>query len=738
MNPFDEITNNQQNQAAYKAAPSVSSNPFDNSATNGQVAKPNKFIDAMQTVKPNYIAKGQGSGQGGKRTFGDIYHNIGEAEGDFAVGAAKALIRTPVHLAQFLTGIGFLGDQAKESNSILNRNSAQGQYFNEAAKGNTGLQKAGATTFDLGTAVLPIGEVGAATEAATKTIPRLAELAANPGIAGKIARYVPKAAAGIAETVAGNAAFTGGGSDAKDIAIGALTPAAIQGAAMAYRGIRALTPEGRAALSSEAANDLFTKAMNGDKFAIGKLEQDRTAFHNSVDEMLKSNPNVRANKAVNNANIKLSNLENRTAMRVPDYEPSNKDVIDQIWSNGKLDGVGKDGRPITTNAQERQMSIIENNAQKAQQLFESASMPVDSGSIVDDFVRSLDNQGISKGGIKTGTEIGSEKRALYDFISEQPELHPGAQTTPGNLFKISKRLRDMAYKADGIPTETAKAQVYRDLASKIDDKIFNNVDEIDTDLANELRKNQAVAYSTLSALKALGSTKVPGTISKSLAQGLGYLTGQSLGGGLFGGIVGSNLGEQGAAMLNRAYGNKNLASEAMQQFANIARKTDWERLQKLVDTNIASNVAKKSIRDYAEQEVKKGIIDIKNASKAQAEKNAAEKASKIKDFIESVIGKNKGLPAPVSNPMLRSPEGPSGLLPASGNTSYRTNQKLTDFYVSPKGTVTPRSFNGKTEIISDGVKPPRLNKRSLNSRIKAAENTIIPYVNPDQLPTIRY
>jgi len=173
--------------------------------------KPGKFIQALEDIRPDYIEKGQGSGEGGKRTFGDIYHNIGEGIGDVGVGVVKGITRMPVNIAQTLTPDAMWGE-----NSLLNSDSERAQAFASATKGKTGLQKLGATGVDVASLLTPVGlEKGGATLAglAGQKAGTLAKLATG-GNTGMIASGINKLAPIVGESIAGTAML---GGDAGDI-----------------------------------------------------------------------------------------------------------------------------------------------------------------------------------------------------------------------------------------------------------------------------------------------------------------------------------------------------------------------------------------------------------------------------------------------------------------------------------------------------------------------------------------
>ena len=121
------------------------------------------------------VKKGEGSGREGRRTFGEILGNIGNALQDIGTGIGKSVIRTGVGLAQVATPDAMFGE-----NSLLNSESEKAQQFNQAAKGKGTFQKIGATAADLGMLFAPVGPAGLAGKAAeygAKAIPGVAKAA---------------------------------------------------------------------------------------------------------------------------------------------------------------------------------------------------------------------------------------------------------------------------------------------------------------------------------------------------------------------------------------------------------------------------------------------------------------------------------------------------------------------------------------------------------------------------------
>lgn len=224
--------------------------------------KPGKFIQALEDIRPDYIEKGQGSGEDGKRTFGDIYHNIGEGMADVGVGIVKGATRMPVNIAQALTPDAMWGE-----NSLLNSESERANAFESATKGKTGLQKLGATAFDVGTMFTPAGlEKGGATLAGLVgkgTLTGTERLLA--GNSGKLANIARKVAPSIGETVAGSAMLGSDDSLPTDVGLAIVAPY-VPKIINGIRGIK-LSPNTLTSLSeitgsSQMADDAVQRAID--------------------------------------------------------------------------------------------------------------------------------------------------------------------------------------------------------------------------------------------------------------------------------------------------------------------------------------------------------------------------------------------------------------------------------------------------------------------------------------------
>lgn len=248
--------------------------------------KPGKFIQSMKDFRPDYS--------------GGTLNDISEGLGDVSVGVAKGLIRTPVNILQAVTPDAMWGE-----NSLLNSDSERAKAFAEATKGQTGLQKAGATAFDLAAMFTPVGaEKGAATIAglagkntgklvgmASKLLPETGALS-KAGIGGKALGLAEKLAPSVAESVVGGGIVGHGGQNAgTDALLGAAFPAA--GWALGRAGKAFETPQAKQWLAGikdwASGTDEYTKGVMDDTMKLlseqspEAIKAQQEAFKNTRD-----------------------------------------------------------------------------------------------------------------------------------------------------------------------------------------------------------------------------------------------------------------------------------------------------------------------------------------------------------------------------------------------------------------------------------------------------------------------
>lgn len=592
-------------------------------------ARPSGFFGGLQVEGNPLLAPGQANANEGRGTAvgnflgglsgqeagqGTLAGNAFRGIENLGYGAAKALGRLPLHLAQFVYGSGVDSVGLERGNNALNTESPTGQLVNEQARGNNFLQKAGATGTDIATLFTPggpVSKVGMGAEKIAQSIPALADIARGTGFAGKAARFAPKIAGSLAESAVSTPALTGHGMNGDDALLSVVAPfiAPTIKAISPFKKANIYTAEGRALRSSQEADALAKALAADDPFAVGKFKQEAEDFAKSMRDAFKKSPNIVPNRILNAAETKIANVERRAAGQAAaageDYVPGETDVFQQIFNNGKIDGLNPStGRAVTTAAQGRQTDLIRQNADLLSTQFASSNHLMNSGDLATGFLDDIKGQKITSTGGKIGAEIAKEERIANEIIESQPELQAGAKANPGKLYSISKGLRDAAYKADAIggdgkPIDSMRADVYRRLAAKIDNELFNTVPDIDTKAANQLRKNQALAYSARSVLQALERVKVAGG---GLAKFLGGAFGAAVGythGGFFGGAAGHALGEKVVEAATNAYGNRQLASDVIREFATVASKKEMKELAEIVGKDVAKNASER-VRKAAE------------------------------------------------------------------------------------------------------------------------------------------
>lgn len=607
--------------------------------------------------------------------FGHPQNPVLNAVNNFSTGVAKGVLRTGAHIGQFIAPqIGLEGE------SIFNSASEKGKQFNEAAKGKTTGAKVGATAFDIGMLGAPVGEIGTGISKLAEGIPTVAKYASQVGAAGKLARFAPKAAGAIGEGYAANTLLTGnpgvtdenGNVNLSNVVL-PLAPMAIGATGRILGKLpRLVTEEGRAGLAKEGAEAISKGLKEGNATTIGSLAEQRNKFVKTLSDALE-NGGVRPATVARRADTKLGNLENKAAASGIEYTPDDRTVFEHIFDNGMLDGLNARGKAITTNGQAKQAQYIQQLAEESKKLFDSSPDVLDGGKLSQNIMNSLESQRIGNGtGSKTGQLVEQEKNILRQLIQEQPQLQMGGEVTPGELFDISKSLRDQAYVAEGKQKDTVTANVYRAIAGKIDDILFKNPNlGIDLKTANQLRRNQATAYAVLDTLKALEKTKFTSGTAQFFGELLGAATGYAQG-GFIGSGVGRVLGGEAVDAIHKAYANKNISNKVIENLANNATNKELIKLRSMV----AENVAKNKVR-------------------------AKEKS--IRDFVDKIISGPKQLPAPKdktirtrfeSGPTINVPKGGFSIYESKAQKINRQKPKIQDYLLLPSGNT--ETIPGKT------------------------------------------
>lgn len=178
--------------------------------------KPGKFVQALEDVRPDYS--------------GGFLSDVGEGMGDVGVGVVKGVTRMPINILQALTPDKMWGE-----NSLLNSDSERAQAFASATKGKTGLQKFGATAFDVATLFNPFSAEATIGGLASRGGGKLAQLATrgidiaaeNPSLVQKGAGLFQKVLPSIADSVVSGAVVGKGGDNVgTDTLMGAAFPTA--------------------------------------------------------------------------------------------------------------------------------------------------------------------------------------------------------------------------------------------------------------------------------------------------------------------------------------------------------------------------------------------------------------------------------------------------------------------------------------------------------------------------------
>lgn len=180
--------------------------------------KPNKFIQALEDYRPDYS--------------GGALNDFSEGVADVGVGLVKGITRTVPEIVQTLTPDSMWGD-----NSLLNSESERAKAFRSATTGKTGLQKTGATAFDLASMFVPVGAAGKAASISNRAAQgssRLAKMVTGgmdlateaPSLLQRGGKYLNEAAPFIGDSVVSGAIAGRGESPVTDIALGTLSPIA--------------------------------------------------------------------------------------------------------------------------------------------------------------------------------------------------------------------------------------------------------------------------------------------------------------------------------------------------------------------------------------------------------------------------------------------------------------------------------------------------------------------------------
>lgn len=579
--------------------------------------KRSAFIDSMENIRPEYVQKGMGSGKefynektgesGTRRTFGDIYKNISEGLGDIAVGTAKAVIRTPVHLGQIISKMNGYG-----GNNIFNKDSAQGQYFDSATKGKTGLQKFGATAADLTMMAVPVGAVEKATVAgaqgAMKALPKVAQVVEQAGTLGKFARAIPK--------IVGSAA---GGAVGDAMSQGRVTPGGVAagavGGAVGLAAARKLL--GRTPTLAELAEIAGNKIDEGDSFAIGKKNQAVQDFNDSFDKLIKGK---RLQDKIEKANGKLSSLDDNGV----------KDVRDVIFRNGGSVGEivtdPSTGKQVvsTQKVTEKYLKDIGEYAKKNDALLATQKDPI----IVSD-ARDQILAGLLRG--KNNVEK-ANITSLFDDLTKDYLGMDKEKISLSDLISNNRTIRNTKGRWS-FGGDNSKVEDIRRIVKAVDDYGYNKVSG-DSATHNELRNEMMKLYDARDVLDEMNGKPIPGYMNNAIARLLGNVAGYATGGGPATSFLLGGVGGEAADAANSMAGRMKVSGAAsnpyIQELSKRLNRDAIAGIFERADNAIARNQSKNA----AEKAANQAYQDLVRQAKA---KTAAQKKT-LRDLVDSIIG----------------------------------------------------------------------------------------------------
>lgn len=429
--------------------------------------QPGKFLQSMKNFRPDYS--------------GGTLNDISEGIGDASVGVAKGLIRTPVNILQAITPDAMWGD-----NSLLNSGSERAKAFADATKGQTGIQKAGATAFDLASMFTPVGvEKGAATIAGlagskagqaagllSKVLPETGVLS-KAGIGGKLAGFAPKLASGVAESVVGGGIVGHGGENATtDAMLGAAFP--IAGAGLKYAGKAFETPQAKQWVAGikdwASGTDKYTKTVMDDTLKLLKdqspeaIKQQQEAFKNTRDMLTPVFNKLRHN--IYGTGTQAENefgqaLDYMTMKYLPYIEPTESGMLNVAKSmdvlKGDLSAAGQN--------KDYAFKLFKDNTQKVSNLNKSITS-------------TINNLGINKSGKPYNDAINFLK-------NESARITNGAQkVTAEQLDALAQSI--WAQKQSLGPDESVARGIY--------DKLYGAVKKNIVKIGNESGNRKAVEH----------------------------------------------------------------------------------------------------------------------------------------------------------------------------------------------------------------------------------------------------
>jgi len=573
FNPITEPTSNQPDSETISADEFQSRYGFNpitespkNITTNIQDStEPEKIgsvqpiVQAMQdlpTFSSKNIKKGMGSGIDGRRTVGETLGNVVRGSGDVLAGIGNSVVRSGVGLAQLVTP-----DEAFGENNILNSEGENAKAFMNALKGKNAGQKLGTTIGDIGTIFVPGGAASKAGTFATKATQGIKTLDALSDTS-RVARALPGIAGTATEALVGSG-MMGSDNIGGDVAWGVATPLALSGLSKAGSlASRWLDKEGfdakQLASITNPANSWEAKRI------LESVEKGRKNFSESVIDSLESRRNVKPKRQFALADKKLNNL-------VDEGEIPEKDIFGEIYERPGI-SIGKDGNWNTSTAMDEATKNISSIGEDNQRLFDSSTSIIKANTKGAEILNDINNNL----NFSTNDALNTaEKRFIDTYLTNLKK-----DTTPGDLYKISKELRGLAFtdqeiKAGKLP------QLVRDAVKIIDAHLYSLPDVSEVALKN--RKFLTKEYAIRDALDGMSRLKVPDRIKpffgKALGSGLGAVMGGFGPAGIVMGAGGGLLGENAIQGLNKLVAQGKLPNDALQKFYSTAREKDIIDLQ---------------------------------------------------------------------------------------------------------------------------------------------------------------
>lgn len=585
------------------------------------------------------IRKGEGSGEDGKRTFGETLGNIGRGIKDLGTGAVKSVVSGGVNLAQLATPDAMWGD-----NSILNSESERAQAFEDASKGKGTMQKIGKTVTDIGTIFAPGGvasKAGSATKAASKAgllkyVPGFAETAAQAGKAGKLARLAPSVAGNVAESVVGGA-MLGGDSTGSDVAWGLATPL-VTGALGA--GAKALKYSGEAGQlrkiddAARAADDFVGSIEKGnvDPFKMGEFNQAKQNFKESMTGLMK--------EAKGKIPEKLATLVNRgdeksKALQIALEGADGLDeaeipgVLDTIWDElggaGKMTGEGIQTRGVIPTLDDK----IKKLSDQQQALIGSQKTIKNLNEVRDQVIRKL----IAKS--KSGYSDAEIVNLVDDYFGKLSQNRGGKSVSSQkkliDVFNSNKDLRNnFNYTRDNLPVNH---KLKKQIAGAVDDVILG-LDNPNGKLSKELQLEMTRLYDAKALLEALHGTIPKGKFSQWMAQLVGSMGGYAMGGGpatsFAGGVVGGEIAKSMNSLGGRLSKSAVDASPTMKNIKKLQNEVKLKDLTGRVNKEINFNIDNANKASRIKQ-----LEALKNSILKRNERSLRSKISFNKDRIKT-------------------------------------------------------------------------------------------------------